>query len=181
MLKPNVKFTILHSITSGSTTKYVPINVMYSDSWDESTDWSVKVRLEDMLSFLRDKPAPDILLGALDGIKVSAIIKILLDNAGFTRYSFNKTADTEEYLQEDTRIDFFYCRKEMSTAEALNELAKTAQLSMYFDQFGYLTVKTKESVMQKTNSWNYTLVGDAGEATVSDLNMPTLTVSILQI
>lgn len=168
MLKPNVKFTLLHSITSGATTKYVPINVLYADSWDESSDWSVKVSLEDMMGFLRDKPAPDILLGALDGIKVSAIIKILLDNAGFTRYSFNKTADTEEYLEEDTRIDFFYCKKEMSTAEALNELAKTAQLSIYFDQFGYLTARTKESVMQKTSSWNYTLVGDAGEVTISD-------------
>lgn len=168
MLKPNVKFTFLHSITSGETIKYVPINILYAESWDESSDWSVKVSLEDMMGFLRDKPAPDILLGALDGIKVSAIIKILLDNAGFTRYSFNKTADTEEYLEEDTRIDFFYCKKEMSTAEALNELAKTAQLSIYFDQFGYLTARTKEAVMQKTSSWNYTLVGDAGEAQVSD-------------
>ena len=168
MLKPNVKFTLLNSITSGATTKYVPINILYTDTWDESSDWSVKVNLEDMMGFLRDKPAPDILLGALDGIKVSAIIKILLDNAGFTRYSFNKTADTEEYLEEDTRIDFFYCKKEMTTAEALSELARSAQLSMYFDQFGYLIARTKESVMQKTNSWNYTLVGDASEANGSD-------------
>jgi hypothetical protein len=168
MLKPNVKFTILNSITYSSTTKYVPINVLYAKSWDESSDWSVSVELEDFMGFLQDKPAPDILLGALDGIKVSAIIKILLDNAGFTRYSFNKTADVEQYLEEDRRIDFFYCKKEMSVAEALNELAKSAQLSMYFDQFGYLTVRTKEAVTQKTNSWNYTLVGDASEATISD-------------
>jgi len=168
LLKPNVKFTILNSITYSSTTKYVPINVLYAESWDESSDWSVDVQLEDLMGFLQDKPAPDILLGALDGIKVSAIIKILLDNAGFTRYSFNKTADTEQYLEEDRRIDFFYCKKEMSVAQALNELAKSAQLSIYFDQFGYLTVRTKESVVQKTNSWNYTLVGDASEATISD-------------
>jgi hypothetical protein len=172
MLKPNVKFTILNSITYNSTTKYVPINILYAESWDESSDWSVSVQLEDFMGFLQDKPAPDILLGALDGIKVSAIIKILLDNAGFTRYSFNKTADLPEYLEEDRRIDFFYCKKEMSVAEALNELAKSAQLSIYFDQFGYLTVRTKEAVVQKTSSWNYTLVGDASEATSSDPEYP---------
>lgn len=168
LLKPNVKFTILNVIEHESTTKYVPVKVMYSDSWDESSDWSVSVPLQDGMKFLDDKPAPDILLGALDGINVSAIIKILLDNAGFTRYSFNKTADTEQYLSEDTRLDFFWSKKEMSVTEVLNEIAKSAQLSIFFDQYGYLTVMTKEAVMQKTDSWDYTLVGDYNQVSVGD-------------
>lgn len=160
ILKPNVKFTILHKVTLDTTTKYVPVNVMYSNSWDEQSDWKVTVSLEDYMKFLRDKPAPDILLGALDGIRVSSIIKILLDNAGFTRFSFSKTADTSEYLQEDVRVDFFYSKKESTVAEVLNELAKTTQLSMFFDQYGYLNAYTKEAVTQKTPTYNYMLVGD---------------------
>lgn len=168
LLKPNVKFTILNVIEYESTTKYVPIKVMYSDSWDETSDWSVNVPLQDYMKFFNDKPAPDILMGALDGIRVSAIIKILLDNSGFTRYSFNKTDDIQEYLLEDTRIDFFWSRKEMSIAEVLSEIAKTAQLSIFFDQYGILTVRTKESVVQKRESWDYTLVGDYSEVDSSD-------------
>jgi len=175
MLKPNVKITFLHEITDGSLIKYIPINVMYVESWEEAEDWSVSATLKDYMKFLRDIPAPDILLGAMDGIRVSAIIKILLDNAGFTRFSFNKTADTSEYDYEDIRIDFFWCKKEMSVAEALDQLSKTAQLSLYFDQFGILNAATKESVLQKTQSWNYALVGDsksldAGDPEYSSIN-----------
>ena len=175
LLKPNVKFTILNVIEYQSTTKYVPVKVMYADSWDETSDWSVTVPLQDYMKFFNDKPAPDILMGALDGIRVSAIIKILLDNSGFTRYSFNKTDDVQEYLVEDTRIDFFWCKKEMSVAEVLSEIAKSAQLSIFFDQYGILTVRTKESIVQKVESWDYTLVGDysaldSGDAEYSYIN-----------
>lgn len=176
MLKPNVKFTFLHEVTDGSVVKYIPINVMYVDAWEEAEDWSVSANLSDYMKFLKDKPAPDILLGALDGIRVSAIIKILLDNAGFTRFSFNKTAETSEYEYEDVRVDFFWCRKEMSVAEAIDQLAKTAQLSIYFDQFGILTAATKESVLQKTESWNYALVGDYKELDSGDAEYQTVIV-----
>lgn len=151
-----------------SGVRYVPIKVMYSESWDETTDWTVTVSLEDFTKFLRDMPAPDILMGALDGIKVSALIKILLDNAGFTRFSFNKTGETSKYNHEDTRIDFFYCYKEQSVAEVLDLIAKSTQVSMYFDNFGILTAFTKEAVVQKTSYWDYTLVGDYKNVTESD-------------
>ena len=168
LLKPDVKFTILNVVESESNIKYIPIKIMYAESWDEESDWTVSVPLQDYMKFFNDTPAPDILMGALDGINVSAIIKILLDNAGFTRYSFNKTADTEEYLTEDTRLDFFWSRKEMSIAEVLGEVARSAQLSIFFDQYGYLTVMTKEAVMQKTDTWDYTLVGDYAEVSSTD-------------
>jgi len=161
MLKPNVKITFLSEVTHESETKYIPINVMYTDSWSENSDFIVSVSLDDASRFLADRQAPDILLGAVDGIKVSAIIKILLDNAGFTRYSFVKTAETEEYINEDTKLDFFWSKKEMTVMEVLNNIAKSAQLSMFFDQFGYLIVMTKEAVSQKNNQWDYMLVGDA--------------------
>ena len=53
---------------------------MYSKTWDETADWNVQVELEDYMKFLKDAAAPDILLGTVDGVRVSAILKILLDN-----------------------------------------------------------------------------------------------------
>jgi hypothetical protein len=168
LLKPNVKFTILNTLKSGNITRYVPIKVLYSNSWDEDSDSGVSVDVEDYFKFLKLKPAPDVLTGALDGIKVSALIKILLDNAGFNRFSFEKTGDEEEYDLEDTRVDFFWSRKENSVAEILDSLASSTQLSIFIDQFGNLVAKTKESVLQRTDTYDYWLVGDSAAVQESD-------------
>lgn len=168
LLKPNVKFTILSILKEDNITKYVPLKVVYSDTWDEASDSTVTTSLEDYLKFLRYKSAPDILTGALDGIKVSALIKILLDNAGFSRFSFEKTGEEEEYDSEDTRVDFFWSKKEFSVAEILDALASSTQLSIFVDQFGNIVAKTKEAVVQRTDTYDYWLVGDHKAVTESD-------------
>jgi len=168
LLKPNVKFTILNVITSGQIQKFVPVKVLYAESWDEESNWKVSVSLEDSMRFLKDKPAPDMLLAARNGIKVSAIIKILLDNAGYNRFSFVKSKEELAYEYEDIPLDFFRCRKEESVAEVLNEIAKSAQLSIFFDSFNNLVAMTKEAVANKTDLYDYWLVGDIGELDSGD-------------
>jgi hypothetical protein len=168
LLKPNVKFTILNVVESESVTKYIPIKVMYATSWDEMSDWKVRVQLEDFMKFLKDKPCPDILLASRGGIKVSAIIKILLDNSGVTRFNFIRSKDQDEYLYEDIPLDFFRCRKEESVMNVLNEIGKSAQLSMFFDNFNNLTVMTKEATSNKTELYDYWLVGDINNVNGDD-------------
>jgi hypothetical protein len=175
ILKPNVKFTILNQITDSlNATYYVPIKVMYSNSWNENSDWSTEVELEDYMKFLNDLQAPDMLLGSTNGFYGSSVIKILLDNVGFTRFNFIKTADTARYLHEDTRMDFFYCAKEQSLSEVLNDIAKSLQFSIFFDQYGNLTAMTKEAVAQKKDSFNYWLVGDYKNLTNTDAEYASL-------
>ena len=168
ILKPNVKFTILNVLTSGATTKYVPVKVLYAESWNEESNWKVSVSLEDSMRFLKDKSASDMLLASRDGIRVSAIIKILLDNAGVSRFGFNKSGDGEEYDYEDIALDFFRCRKEQSVAEVLNEIAQSTQLSIFFDNFNNLIAMTKEAVANKTDLYDYWLVGDITELAQGD-------------
>ncbi|CAB5221784.1 hypothetical protein UFOVP359_67 [uncultured Caudovirales phage] len=168
LLKPNVKFTILNVVQSGIITKYIPVKVMYATSWDEMSDWKVRVNLKDFMKFLEDKPCPDILLASRGGIKVSAIIKILLDNCGVTRFNFIRSKDQEEYLYEDIPLDFFRCRKENSVMSVLNEIGKSAQLSMFFDNFNNLTVMTKEATSTKTELYDYWLVGDINNVDAND-------------
>ena len=169
ILKPNVKFTILNQITDSlNATYYIPIKIMYSNSWNENSDWTTEVELEDYMKFLNELQAPDMLLGSTNGFYGSSVIKILLDNVGFTRFNFIKTADTFQYLHEDTRMDFFYCSKEQSLSEVLNDIAKSLQFSLFFDQYGNLTAMTKEAVTQKKDSFNYWLVGDYKNLTNTD-------------
>jgi hypothetical protein len=168
ILKPNVKFTILNVLSSGDVTRYVPVKVLYAESWNEESNWKVSVSLEDSMRFLKDKSASDMLLASRDGIRVSAIIKILLDNAGVSRFGFNKSSDGDEYDYEDIALDFFRCRKEQSVAEVLNEIAQSTQLSIFFDNFNNLIAMTKEAVANKTNLYDYWLVGDMNELDAND-------------
>ena len=167
-IKPNVKFTILNRIISENYEKYVPVKVLYADSWDQGSDWTVSVSVTDFTKFWKDQSSPDILLGASEGLKSSSIIKILLDNIGFGRFSFVKTSDLQEYDYEDRKMDFFYCDKKMSIMQVLEQIAKSMQLSMFFDQFGIFTVMTKEAVVQKQDYYNYWLVGDYENIVPSD-------------
>ena len=174
-IKPNVKFTVLNKIISDNYEKYVPIKVLYAENWEQGSDWTVSVSVTDFTKFWKDQSAPDILLGASDGLKASSIIKILLDNVGFTRFSFVKTSDLQEYEYEDRKMDFFYCDKTMSIMQVMEKVAKSMQLSMFFDQFGIFTAMTKEAVVQKQDYFNYWLVGDSesvssGDAEFSQIN-----------
>jgi hypothetical protein len=168
LLKPNVKITILNIIFSGEITRYIPVKVMYVTSWDEMSDWKVRVELEDFMKFLKDKPCPDMLLASRGGIKMSAIIKILLDNSGVTRFNFIRSKDEEEFLYEDIPLDFFRCQKENSVATVLNEIGRSAQLSIFFDNFNNLTVMTKEATSTKTELYDYWLIGDINNVDAND-------------
>ena len=167
-IKPNVKFTILNKIISENYQKYVPVKVLYADNWEQGSDWTVAVTVSDYTKFWKDQAAPDILLGASEGLKSSSVIKILLDNAGFTRFNFVKTSDLQEYEYEDRKMDFFYCDKSISVATVLEKIAQSMQLSMFFDQFGIFTVMTKEAAVQKQDYFNYWLVGDYENLLVGD-------------
>lgn len=174
-VKPNVKFTVLNKIVSENYQKYVPVKVLYADNWEQGSDWTVSVKVKDYTKFWDDQSAPDILLGASEGLRSSSIIKILLDNAGFTRFNFVKTSDLQEYDYEDRKMDFFYCDNSLSVATVLQRIAQSMQLSMFFDQFGIFTVMTKEAAVQKQDYFNYWLVGDyenllAGDQEFSQIN-----------
>jgi hypothetical protein len=168
LLKPNVKFTILNVVNSGQITRYIPVKVMYAVSWDEMSEWKVRVDLKDFMKFLEDKSCPDMLLASKGGIKMSAIIKILLDNCGVTRFNFIKSKDEEEFLYEDIHLDFFRCKKEDSVSTVLNEIGRSAQLSIFFDNFNNLTVMTKEATSTKTDLYDYWIIGDINNLDAND-------------
>ena len=182
MLKPNVKFTFLNVVKNNANTVvgYVPVKVMYSTTWDEGSGWEVKVQLEDYMKFLKEQKSPDVLIGARDGVRSSSIIKILLDNAGFTKFSFKKTSNYSEHIHEDIKVDYFYSSKENTVAEILNEIAKSTQMSIYFDNTNTLIAITKEAAAQKrpaisggaVSTFDYWLVGDATSIKDSEIEYP---------
>lgn len=144
MLSPDTIFKFYQLVNSGGTNFAVPLKVMYSNNWTIQGDFSVSVDLEDGMKFLREKSAPDLLFQSATGIRLSAIILFLLDNSGVTGYEFKKSVNGRPALDEDVRIRTFFCKKEQTVAEVLEQLAIATQCSMYYDASGNLNVLTKE-------------------------------------
>lgn len=161
MLSPEVKFLFYQLVNDSGTDKAVPLKVMFSNEWNIGQDYSVSVSLEDGFKFLRETSAPDLLLQSNLGQPLSIIILFLLDNVGITGFEFKKTTNSAD--SEDTIIRSFFCKKEQTVAEVLEELALATQCSMYFDPVGNLNILTKERLTEKVGkvaSTNSTLGTD---------------------
>lgn len=151
MLNQDVKFSFYQKvyIPSTSQTLTVPMKVMYSNEWNISQDYSVSVNLEDGMKFLRETNAPDILFSS--NAALSSIILVILDNAGITGLEFKKSSDSKNYDKEDTRIRNFFCKKEQTVAEVLEQIAIATQCSMFYDASGRLNVLTKERLSENAS------------------------------
>lgn len=151
MLSPDVKFSFFQIVdTSESTSSIIPLKVLYSVEWSIGEDYSVSVSLEDGFKFLREISAFDILVRTSIGIPLSSALLFLLDNSGINGFNFIKSSP--DALGEDTTIRNFFCKREQTVAEVLEELAVATQCAMYFDARGKLTVLTKERLSKKVNS-----------------------------
>jgi len=148
MLNQDVKFSFYQKVytPSASQTLTVPMKVLYSNEWNVGEDYSVSINLEDGMKFLRETNAPDILFSS--NAALSSIILILLDNVGITGMEFKKSSDEISYDKEDTRIKNFFCKKEQTVAEVLEQIALATQCSMFYDAVGRLNVLTKEKLTE---------------------------------
>ena len=148
MLIPDVLFKFYQLFTVNSVEYTVPIKQMYAVAWNVAEDFSVSVSLEDRFKIFKSTKVPDLVFPTSNGIPFSVLILMLLDNCGITGYEFKKSIgkanDSISNDSEDTRIDNFFCRKEQTLMEVLNDIAVSTQSAMYIDASGKLNVLTKE-------------------------------------
>lgn len=152
MLNEDVKFSFYQKVyvppeySPGDETFNIPLGVLFSSRWNIGDDYSVTVNLEDGTKFLRQLSAPDIIVPSY--CPLSTIILMLLDNVGVTGYEFKKSSDSMVHDKEDIIIKNFFCKKEQTVLEVLEQLAIGTQCSMYYDVSGKLNVLTKEKLTQ---------------------------------
>jgi hypothetical protein len=149
MLNPDTKFTFYQIVNDGATNTTIPLKIMYSNEWNVGQDYSVSITLEDKFKFLRETAATDLLLVSSTGTKLSTIILTLLDNAGITGLEFVTSSLGADKTGEDVKIRTFFCKKEQTVAEVLEQLAIATQCSMFFDETDNLNILTKEKLTEK--------------------------------
>lgn len=164
MLRSNVKFVFYQILIDGEEEYSIPIKTMYSNQWSQNSEFTTSVNLEDYIKFFRETQAPNLLIGYKNPLKSSLAIRMLLDNIGYNKFSF----ETKDSI--DPEMNFFYCSNDVTVAEALNDIATSVQLSMFMDADNNFVVMTKDRISSRTafdvnsaeiQGKNYWLIGNS--------------------
>ncbi len=124
---------------------YVPIKTMYGDGFPEMSaeSRSVNISLRDMFSYFESTTAPQVLVRSAS---LSYAVSFLLDNIGFSNYVFKKLPGESEPI-----IPFFYVEPDVTVAEVLNELARSTQTAMFFDEYNNFVMMSKGYMLPATS------------------------------
>ena len=160
-LKPNVKFDFYETIKkvplSASPSilydKYIPIKTFYAENFPPSYGGrELDISLRDFFFRLETTEAPTIFL---QNITLTGAIAMLLDNIGFSNYSFSGIEN-----KYDPRFPYFFVEPDASTAEVLNRLALATQTAMFFDEYNNFIVMFKEKLLPDNPTSSYELLGN---------------------
>ena len=156
--KKNIQFKFYEILSDSSTEYYVPMKVLYSESFPESSvqDRRLVIELRDLYFYFENSIAPEVLI---KNASLSYAVSMILDYIGFSNYVFKrvykKDEDGNEILdnagrkifEDDPIIPYFFVGPEMSVAQILNDLAVSTQSSMFFDEYNNFVVMSKQYVL----------------------------------
>ena len=120
---------------------FVPIKTMYSEGFPSisSTDRTVSLSLRDLFLYFESNTAPQILI---QNASLSYAVSLLLDATGFSNYVFRRNENEPEEV-----IPYFYVAPDKTVAEILNDLARSTQSAMFFDEYNNFIVMSKGYIM----------------------------------
>lgn len=160
ILKPNVEIKLYQKLVVSSTTYRFPLKTLYTGLWDETSDFSVQIRLEDYFKFFKEQTAPDLMIANKSGVPSSVSMLVFLDNVGFNNFRFEKTNNDYTGDKEDVVLDYFYSKKEQTVMEILESLAVSTQTAIYMDVDNELVAMTKEKMIAKKKVKDFWMVGN---------------------
>jgi len=122
---------------------FVPIKTMYGDGFPEvsADSRTVRINLRDMFSHFESFSAPQVLVR---NASLSYAVSFLLDNIGFSNYIFKRVPGEPEPI-----IPFFYVEPDVTVAEVLNELARSTQTAMFFDEYNNFVLMSRNYMLPK--------------------------------
>jgi hypothetical protein len=144
----------LKAYASSDTQEYVkiPQGVFFMKDWSISEFGEITINALDGCSFLMDTLCPDLLL---KDYSVAAIVRVLLDNVGFTNYKFN----TNNINVEDSLVTpkYWWTEDTKTVWEAIQELCRDIQMTAVMDDNNILQFYTRDYFYSenKSTSWTF--------------------------
>ena len=151
----NIKFMFYEKVRGVNGVDYsIPIRTMYSEGKapDLNDPPTVKFELRDGYWLLEKAKAPSLFMRE---VSLSVAVATLLDYIGFSNYRFLRDNASE------FTIPFFYTSDEKTVAEVLQDIAKSAQAAMFFDEYNNLVIMQKEYFLSKTRPVDAVLSGNS--------------------
>ena len=147
-------FNIYHSDGAFGTSpnKYDKIfqGTFYIDSFNISQYNDVKLVALDGAKILQETLCPPVLC---ESYSVTAIIRRLLDNIGFTNYNFNLTATDKSVISPN----YWWADDTKTVWEAIQEICRDTQMTALFDENNILQFYSREYVYTvRTADWAFT-------------------------
>jgi hypothetical protein len=120
---------------------FIPIKTMYSEGFPSVSNESrsVSLSLRDLFFYFESSTAPQMLI---QNASLSYAVSLLLDSVGFSNYVFKRNEGESEEV-----IPYFYIEPDKSVAEVLNDLARSTQSAMFFDEYNNFIVMSKGYIM----------------------------------
>jgi hypothetical protein len=120
---------------------FVPIKTMYSEGFPSvsNDDRLVSLNLRDLFFYFESSTAPQMLI---QNASLSYAVSLLLDSLGFSNYVFKRNEGESEEI-----IPYFYIEPDKSVAQVLNDIARSTQSAMFFDEYNNFVVMSKGYMM----------------------------------
>ena len=120
---------------------FVPLKTMYTEGFPstDSRSRTVTLSMRDMFFYMESLLAPQILLTS---VSLSSAISMLLDSIGFSNYTFRRLASEKESI-----IPYFFIPPDRTVAEVLNDIARSTQTAMFFDEYNNLVCMSKNYML----------------------------------
>ncbi len=161
IVKPNVKFNLNYIYKIGGTDYSVKQFEMYGGEWMGELSDEVQIPITDASKFLKEAyPSPFM----VEGLSIVEIFQRVLDNVGFVKWRY----PTDDTMTENV-IPVFWVTGEENVWQILDDLALGTQSAIYFDEEGYLNIKTREMAFDDRQSSVWTIRSENSGTELPDL------------
>lgn len=145
---------------------FIPVKTMYTESFPQVTGAAseITIELRDFFFYFEAMPAPELLL---TDVSLSWAISVLLDNCGFTNYTFFRVDGYPE-----PQIPYFFIEPDQNVASVLEKLALATQSAMFFDEYNNFIVMSKEYLLPENE--NERLTDSILYGQVEESNLPNI-------
>lgn len=158
LLDKGVKFDISLGISTDpyasptKTYEWIKMGTLFSEDWGDQSREKTDVKLYDDSEHLKNiKPSPLY----YENKTAAEIIWRVLDSIGYNNYNYEKIDSDVANL-----VPYFWTDGEKTVWDIINELCQPMQMAVYFDEYGVLQIKTRNTAynLTKTVSWQFDAV-----------------------
>ena len=136
LIEQNAEVNLSYVFDVNGTNVEVQQFKLFADDWAGAEDGTMTIELSDASKHLKEiKPNA----AKYENMRFSDIMYRLCDSVGWNYYNVDSTIRAKDIV-----VPIFWTDGEQTLWEILDELATASQSVVYFDEYGFMNVKTRE-------------------------------------